>query len=195
MSKKLSTHTRKFLRSDATCLSPEAIEEIRKAQNNIPNARRIMCKKHHIGATTYQKIIDNQRPPEPTEEWRRILESVSISDRISENNQESLQPVSTEHDTSSSNIQEDEIIHIEHPGNNKDDANSYIRLNTVTSKRKDKVSRKQKISMKAKGESSPVEKNRITNSSKDDTSRWESDLEKLMNDAKRLAPILPSSSQ
>ncbi|RIB24199.1 hypothetical protein C2G38_2169187 [Gigaspora rosea] len=195
MSKKLSTRTRKFLRSDATRLSPEAIEEIRNAQNNIPNARRIMCKKHHIGAATYQKIIDNQRPPEPTEEWCRILESVSISDRISENNQESLQPVSTEHDTSSSNIQEDEVIHIKHPGDDKDDANSHIRLNTVTSERKDKVSRKQKISMKAKGESSPVKKNRITNSSKDDTSRRESDIEKLMNDAKRLAPILPSLSQ
>ncbi|CAG8819553.1 6714_t:CDS:2 [Gigaspora margarita] len=125
MSKKLLTRTCKFLRSDATRLSPEAIEEIRNAQNNIPDARRIMCKKHHIGATTYQKIIDNQRSPEPTEEWRRILESVSVSDRISENNQESLQLT--------------------------------------------------------KGESSLVEKNRIVNSFKDDTSRRESDLNKLLN--------------
>ncbi|KAF0348026.1 hypothetical protein F8M41_015635 [Gigaspora margarita] len=178
MSKKLLT--RKFLRSDATRLSPEAIEEIRNAQNNIPDARRIMCKKHHIGATTYQKIIDNQRPPEPTEEWRRILESVSASDRISENNQESLQPVSAEHDIPPTNIQEDEVIHTEHPGNDRDGANSHIRLNTVTSERKDKVSRK-KNSMKAKGESSPVEKNRIVNSFKDDTSRQESDLNKLLN--------------
>ncbi|KAF0428443.1 hypothetical protein F8M41_005854 [Gigaspora margarita] len=116
-----------------------------------------MCKKHHIGAATYQKIIDNQRPPEPTEEWCRILESVSISDWISENNQESLQLVSTEHDTSSSNIQEDEVIHID-PGDDKDDAKSHIRLNTITSEQKDKVSRKQKISMKVKGESSPVKK-------------------------------------
>src|SRR5256885_6752132 len=110
MSKKQTTHTRKFLRSDARRLSPEAIEEIRNAQNNIPDAQRIMCKKHHIGSTTYQKIIDNQRPPEPTEEWRRIIESVSISDQISltgheENNQKSS------YDTSSStNIQEDRII-------------------------------------------------------------------------------------
>ncbi|CAG8806885.1 27149_t:CDS:1, partial [Dentiscutata erythropus] len=155
MSKKISTRTRKFLRLDATRLSPEAIEEIRNAQNNIPNAQRIMCKKYHIGAMTYQKIINNQRPSEPTEEWRKILESVSISDWISENNQESLQLVSTEHDISSTNIQEDEVIHIEHSGDNKDGANSHIRLNIVTSERKDKVSRKQKISMKAKGESSP----------------------------------------
>ncbi|CAG8745255.1 7837_t:CDS:1 [Gigaspora margarita] len=180
MSKKLLTRTRKFLRSDATRLSPEAIEEIRNAQNNIPDARCIMCKKHHIGATTYQKIIDNQRPPEPTEEWRRILESVSVSDRISENNQESLQLVSAEHDTPSTNIQEDEVIHTEHSGNDRDSANSHIRLNTVTSERKDKVSRK-KNSMKARGESSPVEKNRIVNSFKDDTSRRESDLNKLLN--------------
>ncbi|CAG8808815.1 15824_t:CDS:1, partial [Gigaspora margarita] len=138
MSKKLLTRTCKFLRSDTTRLSPEAIEEIRNAQNNIPDARRIICKKHHIGATTYQKIIDNQRPPEPTEEWRRILESVSVSDRISENNQESLQLVSAEHDTPSTNIQEDEVIHTEHSGNDRDSANSHIRLNTVTSKRKDK---------------------------------------------------------
>ncbi|CAI2195435.1 20227_t:CDS:2 [Funneliformis geosporum] len=68
-----------------------------------------MCKKHRIGSTTYQKIIDNQRPPEPTEEWRRIIESVSISDQISENNQESS------HNTPSSTIiQEDEITHSEY---------------------------------------------------------------------------------
>ncbi|CAG8602583.1 11750_t:CDS:2 [Dentiscutata erythropus] len=124
-----------------------------------------MCKKHHIEATTYQKIIYNQRPLEPIKEWHKILESVSISDRISENNQESLQLVSTEYNTSFTNIQEDKVIHIEHLGDDKD------------------------------GESSPIEKNRITNSSKDDTSRWESDLEKLINDTKRLAPILPSLSQ
>ena len=55
MSKKQTTHTRKFLRSDARRLSPEAIEEIRNARNNIPDARRIMCKKYRIGSTTYQK--------------------------------------------------------------------------------------------------------------------------------------------
>ncbi|CAG8794074.1 40129_t:CDS:2 [Gigaspora margarita] len=109
MSKKLSTHTRKFLRSDATYLLPEAIEEIRNAQNNIPNTQYIMCQKHYIEATTYQKIINNQRPPEPTEKCHRILDSVSIFDQISENNKESLQPVSAEHDTSPTNIQEDKI--------------------------------------------------------------------------------------
>jgi hypothetical protein len=94
-------------------LSTEAIEEIRNAQNNIPDARRIMCKKHRIGSTTYQKIIDNKRPPEPTEEWRKIIESVSISDQISENNQESS------HDASSSTIiQEDRITHTECPMDN-----------------------------------------------------------------------------
>ena len=130
MSKKQTTHTRKFFRSDARRLLPEVIEEIRNAQNNIPDARRIMCKKHHIGSTTYQKIIDNKRPPEPTEEWRRIIESVSISDQISENNQESS------HDTSSStNIQEDKIIHIEHHADDENGPNSHINsnsLNTVT---------------------------------------------------------------
>ncbi|CAI2187859.1 19863_t:CDS:1, partial [Funneliformis geosporum] len=38
------------------------------AQNNILDVQRIMCKKHCIGSTTYQKIIDNQRSPELTEE-------------------------------------------------------------------------------------------------------------------------------
>ena len=66
MSKKQITHTRKFLKSDAQRLSSEAIEEIKNAQNNIPDARHIMCKKHRIGSTTYQKIIDNKRPSEPT---------------------------------------------------------------------------------------------------------------------------------
>jgi len=38
MSKKQTACTRKFLRSDTTRLSPESIEEIRNAQNNIPDA-------------------------------------------------------------------------------------------------------------------------------------------------------------
>jgi hypothetical protein len=191
MSKKQTAHTRKFLRSDARRLSPEAIEEIRNAQNNIPDARRIMCKKHRIGSTTYQKIIDNKRPPEPTEEWRKIIESVSISDQISENNQESS------HDTSSSTIiQEDGIIHTEHPADDENGPNSHMperlwlnsnSLNTVTNGRKDKVSRKKKASIKPKDESSSsmalVEKNenKVDNSFKDDTSRRESDLNKLVN--------------
>ena len=136
MSKKQITHTRKFLKSDVRRLIPEAIKEIRNAQNNIPDAQRIMCKKHRIGSTTYQKIIDNKRPPEPTEEWRKIIESVSISDQISENNQESS------HDTSSS-TQEDGIIHMEHHVDDSNSPNSHINsnsLNTVINGRKDKVS-------------------------------------------------------
>ncbi|UZO09456.1 uncharacterized protein OCT59_029679 [Rhizophagus irregularis] len=132
-----------------------------------------MCKKHRIGSTIYQKIIDNKRPPEPTEKWRRIIESVSISDQISENNQESL------HDTSSSTIiQEDGITHTEYPMDNENDANSNG-LNTVTNERKDKVSRKKKASIKPKDESSSADK--VANSFKDDTSRREFDLNKLVN--------------
>src|SRR5215470_4000715 len=175
MSKKQTTHTRKFLRSDARRLSPEAIEEIRNAQNNIPDARRIMCKKHRIGSTTYQKIIDNQRPPEPTEEWRRIIESVSISDQISENNQESS------HDTPSSTIiQEDGITHSEYPMDNENDANSNS-LNAVTSGRKDKVSRKKKASIKPKDKSSSSA-DKVANVPKgSDIFRWEFDFNKLVN--------------
>src|SRR6266542_6169859 len=184
MSKKQTTHTRKFLRSDARRLSPEAIEEIRNAQNNIPDAQRIMFKKHRIGSTTYQKIIDNQRSPEPTEEWRRIIESVSISDQISENNQESS------HNTSSStNIQEDKIIHMEYHADDENGPNSHINsnsLNTVTNGRKDKVSQKKKASIKPKDESFSValmekNENKVVNSFKDDTSRMESDIKKLIN--------------
>jgi hypothetical protein len=189
MSKKQTAHTCKFLKSNATRLSPEAIEEIRNAQNNIPNAWHIMCKKYRIGSTTYQKIIDNKRPPEPTEEWRKIIESVSISDQISltgceENNQESS------HDTSSStNIQEDGIIHTEHHADDENGPNSYINfnsLNMVTNGRKDKVSQKKKASIKPKDEFSSValvekNENKVVNSFKDDTSRQESDLDKLVN--------------
>ena len=171
MSKKQTAHIRKFLRADARRLSPEAIEEIRNAQNNIPDAQRIMCKKYRIGSTTYQKIIDNTRPPEPTKEWHRIIESVSISDQISENNQESS------HNTSSStNIQEDRITHTEYC--NENDANSNV-LNTVTSGRKDKVSQKKKASIKPKDKSSSADK--VANSFKDDTSRRKFDLNKLVN--------------
>ncbi|CAG8856110.1 15528_t:CDS:2, partial [Gigaspora margarita] len=89
------------------------------------------------------------RPPELTEGWRKILDSVSVSDRISENNKESLQL----------------------------------------------------IGMKAKGESSPIEKNRLVNTFKDDISatevallcnRRKADLEKLIRDTERLASIYPS---
>jgi hypothetical protein len=67
-------------------LLPEVIEEIRNAQNIIPDAQHIMCKKYHIESTIYQKIIDNQKPSELTEKWYRIIKSVSISNQISENN-------------------------------------------------------------------------------------------------------------
>src|SRR4051794_30576520 len=95
-----------------------------------------------IGSTTYQKIIDNQRPPEPTEEWRKIIESVSISDQILENNQESLYNTSF-----STNIQEDGIIHMKHHADDENGSNSHINsnsLNIVTNGRKDKVSQKKK---------------------------------------------------
>src|SRR3954452_17528680 len=155
MSKKQTTHTRKFLRSDIRRLSPEAIEKIRNAQNNISDAQHIMCKKYRIGSTTYQKIIDNQRPPEPTEEWRRIIESVSISNQIlltgrKENNQESS------YDTSSStNIQKDRIIHTGHYADDENGPNSHINsnsLNTIINGQKDKVSQKKKASIKPKDE-------------------------------------------
>ncbi|CAI2166379.1 16627_t:CDS:10 [Funneliformis geosporum] len=56
------------------------IEEIRNASKNIPNAQSIMCKRHRIGAKIYKKIINNQRPFIPIEEWHNIIKSVSISD-------------------------------------------------------------------------------------------------------------------
>ncbi|CAJ0759342.1 12063_t:CDS:2, partial [Entrophospora sp. SA101] len=63
------TRVRKFLRPDATPLSPEDIEEIKNAPSNIPNAGRVMCKKYRIGMTRYRDIINNRIPREPTEEW------------------------------------------------------------------------------------------------------------------------------
>ena len=39
MSKKQTTYTCKFLRSDARCLSLKAIKKIRNAQNNIPDSQ------------------------------------------------------------------------------------------------------------------------------------------------------------
>nr|CAG8608664.1 15737_t:CDS:1 [Entrophospora candida] len=73
----ITTRIHKFLRSDATPLTPEAIKEIRNAPGNIPNASRIMCKKHRIGMKRYKDIINNQIPSEPTDEWRCIIETVN----------------------------------------------------------------------------------------------------------------------
>ncbi len=79
---------------------------------------------------------------------------------------------------------------MEHYINDKNSANSYINsnsLNTVTNGWKDKVSQKKKTNIKPKDESSSsvalVKKNenKVDNSFKDDTSRQESDLNKLVN--------------
>jgi len=50
---------KRFLRSDATPLIIEAIEEIRNASRNILNASRIMCKKYQIGMKRYKDIVNN----------------------------------------------------------------------------------------------------------------------------------------
>ncbi|UZO28368.1 uncharacterized protein OCT59_021894 [Rhizophagus irregularis] len=62
---------------------------------------------------------------------------------------------------------------------NENDANSNG-LNTVTNGRKDKVNWKKKASIKLKDESSSAD-NKVANSFKDDTSRREFDLNKLVN--------------
>ncbi|CAG8733253.1 20728_t:CDS:2 [Rhizophagus irregularis] len=112
----ISPNARKS-REHARRITSKAIEEIRNTQNNIPNAQHIMS-------------------PKPTEEWHKILKSVSISDQIllidcKKNNQESS------HDTSfSTNIQEDGIIHTEYHANDENGPNSYINsdsLNTTSS--------------------------------------------------------------
>ncbi len=190
MNKKQTTHTCKFLRSDARRLSSEAIKKIKNAQNNIPDAQCIMCKKHRIGSTTYQKIIDNQKPFEPIEEWCRIIESISISDQISLTGREKNNQESSYNTSSSTNIQKDGIIQTGYHADDENGPNSHINsnsLNTVINRRKDKVSQKKKASIKPKDESfslvALVEKNenKVDNSFKDDTSRWESDLNKLVN--------------
>jgi len=68
---------------------------------------------------------------------------------------------------------------------NENDANSNG-LNTVTSGRKDKVSQKKKAFIKPKESSSSValvkkNENKVDNSFKDDTSRREFNLNKLVN--------------
>ena len=75
MSKKQITHVRKFLRSDAIPLTSEAIDEIKSASKNIPNAEHIMYKKHRIGTSRY---INNWIPFEPTNEWCIIINSICI---------------------------------------------------------------------------------------------------------------------
>ncbi len=76
---------KRFLRSDATPLIIEAIEEIRNASRNILNASRIMCKKYQIGMKRYKDIVNNQMPPEPTEKWKFIMSSSYSSQKINWN--------------------------------------------------------------------------------------------------------------
>ena len=79
---------------------------------------------------------------------------------------------------------------MEHHVDDENGSNLHINsnpLNTVINRRKDKVSQKKKASIKPKDESSSsvalVEKNenKVDNSFKDNTSRRESDLNKLVN--------------
>jgi hypothetical protein len=98
-----------------------------------------------------------------------------------------------EHDTSSfTNIEDDGIIHMDHPADDENSANSHINSNSLiisTSEKKDKVGRKKKVSIKLKGESSPsvalVEKNenigRQCLLKQSDSSRWEAELNKLIS--------------
>ncbi|GBB87780.1 hypothetical protein RclHR1_14280011 [Rhizophagus clarus] len=121
-----------------------------------------MCKKYHIGSTTYQKIIDNMRPSKPTEKWHKIIDSVNISSQVLEDNQESSQSENIEQvslklqcnaDTSSTNILENRSIHTEDVSQN---SKNSINLNFITNGQKDRISQKKKSSIKTKDNSFPA---------------------------------------
>ena len=76
---------KRFLRSDATPLTIEAIEEIRNASRNISNASRIMCKKYQISMKRYKNIVNNQMPSESTEKQKFIASSSYLSQKINWN--------------------------------------------------------------------------------------------------------------
>src|SRR6266542_2068506 len=165
--------SKEYYHVGATYLLPEALKEICNSRGKVKNAVTVMAKKHHISTKRVYEI------------WHK--HALGQPDRA----QQDLQSGGAEHDTSSSiNIQEDGIIHTEHPADDENDPNFHINsngLNTVTNGRKDKVSQKKKASIKPKDESSSsmalVEKNenKVDNSFKDDISRRESDLNKLVN--------------
>src|SRR6266542_6662261 len=165
--------SKEYYHVGATYLLPEALKEICNSREKVKNAVTVMAKKHHISTKRVYEI------------WHK--HALGQPDRA----QQDLQSGGAVHDTSSSTIiQEDGIIHTEHPADDENGPNSHINsnsLNTVTNGRKDKVSQKKKASIKPKDESSSsmalVEKNenKVVNSFKDDTSRWESDLNKLVN--------------
>src|SRR5688572_1612810 len=160
--------SKEYYRAGATYLLPEALKEICNSRGKVKNAVTVMAKKHHISTKRVYEI------------WRK--HALGQPDRA----QQDLQSGGAEHNTSSSiNIQEDGIIHTEHPADDENGPNSHMperlwlnsnSLNTVTNGRKDKVSQKKKASIKPKDESSSsmalVEKNenKVDNSFKDDTS-------------------------
>ena len=161
---------KEYYHAGATYLLPETLKKICNSHEKIKNAVTVMAKKHHISTKRVYEI------------WHK--HALGQSDRA----QQDLQSGGAEHDNSSSTImQEDGIIHTEHPADDENGPNSPINsnsLNTVTNGRKDKVSRKKKVSIKPKDESSfmaLVEK-KVDNAPKgSDTSRRESDLNKLVN--------------
>ena len=160
--------SKEYYRAGATYLLPEALKEICNSRGKVKNAITVMAKKHHISTKRVYEI------------WHK--HALGQPDRA----QQDLQSGGAEYDTSSSiNIQENGIIHTEHPADGENSANSHINsdsLNTTSSGRKDKVNRKKKDSIKPKCESSPKKtENIVVNSFKDDTSRRESDLNKLVN--------------
>ncbi|GES85644.1 hypothetical protein GLOIN_2v1488287 [Rhizophagus clarus] len=73
---------------------------------------------------------------------------------------------------------------MEHHADDENGTNSHINsncLNTVTNGQKDKVSQKKKASIKPKDEFSSSVVLVKKNENQDDTSKWESDLKKLIN--------------
>nr|CAG8513037.1 11380_t:CDS:2 [Entrophospora candida]CAG8605353.1 13630_t:CDS:2 [Entrophospora candida] len=72
------TCVRKFLRPDATPLTPEDIEEIRNAPGNISNAGHIMCKKFHI-----VKKLNESRPASQGSSTQQSSPSLYGTEKIS----------------------------------------------------------------------------------------------------------------
>ncbi|CAG8536777.1 2875_t:CDS:1, partial [Dentiscutata erythropus] len=153
----------RYLRSDATPLSDDNIQDIINARNSMKRASEAMAIKYKISTRrVYQIWRDNHPPIDPREVVSQPINIGSISLLRSND------PKGLSKNVSQKNKINNETMELTQP----------------------KMSQRLKAQLPQSSTSLCAVKKRV--SSIDNTSKRKSDLEKLMKDTERLAPIFPS---
>ncbi|CAG8800663.1 21589_t:CDS:2 [Dentiscutata erythropus] len=161
--------TKRFLRSDATPLSDDNIRDIINAKNSMKCASEVMAKKYKISSRRVYQIWRNQEYP--TDHIYQIQNKQNI------NWDKEIDDIYNLYREEANRVLWDQPIpHSYSP---------YLRSNTQSAQVQSNISRHEVTDSVKKSSTSSI----------DNTSKRKTDLEKLMKDTDRLAPINPSLSQ